>query len=148
MSDFIGPRRRPRVAGFPKTPHRPQGPRPAGSDRPANCELSPALRSRILQAKIDGRGYKAIARQFNLSRSTIQTTIRRNALRTSGISKPREGRPRTMPQREIDLIYTEIHRDPDRTIQSLYAEFRTHVSQSTFRRALRSRNLKKWKKLR
>ncbi len=132
MPDFIGPRRRPPVPRPPQTPHRPQGPCPAGSDRPANCKLSPALRSRIRQAKIDGLGYKAIARRFNLTRSTVQSTLQRDATHVSGISKPREGRPQVMIQREKDLIYHEIYNNPDRTMQSLYTEFGIHVSRTTF----------------
>ncbi len=44
-------------------------------------------------------------------------------------------------------IYQAICADPDRTIQSLYAEFSTHVSRTTFHDAIRNKNIKKWKKL-
>ncbi|KAI9882133.1 MAG: Small subunit (SSU) processome component, partial [Watsoniomyces obsoletus] len=66
MARWPQPRRR------PKAPHRAQGPRAPGEDRPALGELSPSLRNRIGQAHLDRQGYKALARKFSLPRDTIR----------------------------------------------------------------------------
>lgn len=135
----------------PKTPHRPQGPRPAGAERPINCELSPSLRMRICQAHADGLGYKAIARQlsnYNITRDTVRYTLSKEAERVSGISKPREGRPRKLTEKEKNMFVKEVRENPSRTMRELHSELAPHVSMKTFKRALRSRNMKKWRKLR
>ncbi len=67
------------VRNPPKTPHRPQGPRPP---RP-KCELSPSLRSRIVQAREDNLSWAQIQKKFqamgeDIPISTLRTTVRRH----------------------------------------------------------------------
>lgn len=138
----------------PCTPHRPQGPRPPGAPRPRNSELSPSLRMRICEAKKLGLSYRAIRRHFSndehiglLPLSTIKRTVLRNPGRVSRISKPRTGRPAKLTEREKDMFYKEARENPNRTMKSFHLELASHVGLSTFKRALRLRGIKKWKKL-
>lgn len=131
----------------PQTPRRPQGPRPPGSLRPINCELSPSVRSRITQARADGLGYGTIARQLGVSKSTVQTTVRRQHAHTSGIVKSRPGRPRSLTTQNIEHLVKEIQNHPSMTMRELHQKHASHVSLRTVQRALRKENYKKWKKL-
>lgn len=142
------------IPNAPRTPHRPQDPRAPGAPCPRNCKLSPSLRMRICEAKRLGLGYKAIRRHLAsdkhvglLPLSTIKRTVLRNPGRISGISKPRAGQPKKLTQREKDMFFKEACENPDKTMQAFRLEMAPHVSLSTFKRALRMKGLRKWKKL-
>lgn len=126
----------------PKTPHRPQGPQPAGSARPPKCELSPSLRSRIVQARADNLSWTQIREKFlamgeDIPLSTLRSTVRRHNERVGDNSKPRSGRPRKIDADQRRRIEAEILGARSRTMRDLHLTVCPLVSSSTFKRVVR-----------
>ena len=77
-------------------------------------ELSPILQARICELRYAGFGYGKIAVQVSrlgrhISRSTVQTTCKREIERVDNASKPRSGRPRVIQKRsEIEWLTVEF----------------------------------------
>ncbi len=135
-----------------KTPHRPQGPRPPGSVRPRNGELSPSLRCRILQARDDGLSWEQIKEKFlalgqDIPLSTLRYTVQHQHERVSGITKPRSRRPKKIDAKQKKQSEDEICKAPSRTIQDLRLTICPLVSSATFKRAVRECFLRKWRKM-
>jgi hypothetical protein len=131
---------------------RPKGPRLAGSDRPRHGELSTSLRSRIVQARQDGLSWTTIRDTITengkkLPISTLRSTVRRFASRTSFHSKKISGQPKKISDDDRSRILLEIEKAPYRTVQDLYISLCPFDCETTFRMALREAGKQKWKKL-
>ncbi len=131
----------------PKTPHRAQSPHAPGENRPPLGELPPSLRNRIAQAHLDDQGHKALARTFDLSRTTIQYTLQKESTRKSGISKPRIGRPSTLSNEKKHTLFEAIWEEPLINMRLLHQIHCPDVSLRTVQRALAKYDVKKWKSL-
>ncbi len=140
------------ISNPPKTPHRPQGPRPPGSVRSQNGELSPSLRCRIVQAREDGLSWGQIKETFlalgqDIPLSTLRYTLQHHHERVSGITKPRSGRPKKIDAKQKKQIEDKIRKAPSRTMQDLRLTICPLVSSATFKRAVRECFLRKWRKM-
>ncbi len=131
----------------PRRPHRAQGPRAPGAERPALGELSPALRNRIAQSHLDGNGYRAIGCKFLLPVVTVQSTIQKQSQRTSSISKSRSGCPQSLSEAQKDALFEAVWEEPNINMQQLKQIHAPHVSIRTIQWVLAKKNIKKWKQL-
>jgi hypothetical protein len=94
------------VKNPPKPPNCPQGPRRTGCPRPEKCELSPSKRSEIVQARVrDGLSWTEVQEKTKeagkpIPMRTLRNTVANRFSHTSGISKPRSGRPKKIIEEE------------------------------------------------
>ncbi len=82
----------------------PYTPEPAMAPRK---ELSPQLRARITELRSAQWSYGRIAKKHKISRSTVITTCKREAIRKENASCTRSGRPRKIDEVTRDLLYDE-----------------------------------------
>ncbi len=134
----------------PKTPNRPQGPQPAGSMRPAKCELSPSLHNRIVAARKAGKTYPQKQEQEKengktISWTTLQTTVKKDYGNTSGVSKARRGRPQKISDEVKKKIWEEIKKTSEWTMKDLHVNLCPFVSEKTFKNTVREGHKRKWK---
>ena len=113
-------------------------------------QLSPQLRARICELRYSGMSYGKIAVQVSrlgvvVSRSTVQTTCRREIERDDNVTKPRSGRPRVISEEERDIMYDIVEHD------NPYIKWRdlTRVCETAHERSVRRLfadiNRRKWR---
>jgi transposase len=109
-------------------------------------ELIPQDRARICELHNVGYGAKRIHSVHpEWSINTIKSTLRRQALRTNHITRPRSGMPRKLTEEQRDHIYDVItHTNPHATNQDLCAEVNSAVKVRTMQRLCRELGRKKW----
>jgi transposase len=111
----------------------------------ARQQLSPQLRSRICELRSLYYCYSNIHAKYpEISRSTIITTCRREALRNiENIIQPRSGRPRGLREKQRDYIYDIVnHTNPYIKIRDL-REIDNIIKKRSIQGLLREMNKKK-----
>jgi transposase len=113
-------------------------------------ELSPSTRSRICSLRTDAKlSYGEIASHFpSISRSTIITTCRREAIRgKENDTLKRSGRPRNLSEEERDSIYDYIQQNPSCRYYELLELVDYKICERTLRNLLKEFGLRKWRKI-
>lgn len=113
-------------------------------NRQRNQEINPVLRLAIISAVTGGQRKSAVARQFQLPRSTIQSLIDRYNATQSVHSKPRSGRPKVLTPRGVRTIVRAANQDFCGTRKQLELDLALEVSPSTIRRTLNYEGIRKW----
>ncbi len=88
-----------------KTPHRAQGPCILETNYFFFDELSLSPQNCLCQFCINGKGYKALAKQCNFSHSKIRQTVIKDVTRTSRIEKPHSGKPIFLINKQKDTLF-------------------------------------------
>jgi transposase len=114
-------------------------------NRVRNTELSPAQRAAICESFYAGKPRDEIAEEFNVSRSTIYSTVKRFEQRKSLDTAKRAGRPPALTPREERAVFLTARRHPKFTWKGLIAQAPKIVSRTTLSRVLRRQNIRKWK---
>lgn len=113
--------------------------------RPAQ-ELLPQQRSALYHAYTRNNNVSKLAREFNVSRTTVYQTIKRAQELQNFDSRPRSGRKRKLNDTSTRHIYRSTRRSPRLSWRALIAHLPEEVSISTVKRALkRNYNERKWK---
>ena len=109
-------------------------------------ELTPQLRSRICELRSLGFSYGRIAEIHpEVSRSTIITTCRREALRNDNVTQPRSGAPRRLTDEQRDYLYDfAVHQNPHSKMRDLLAEVDGAVKKRSVQKLMREMNRRKW----
>jgi transposase len=120
---------------------------PVRPPRHRNQELDPYTRTRICELKnTAGWSYKQIQQEYpTIPKSTIQSTIRREAQRVDNHSIARSGRPRKLSEEDRDRILEAIHGNPRITREDLLATVDYKVKKDSIRRLLNVEGLRKWR---
>lgn len=113
-------------------------------NRQRNQEISPVSRAAIISAVVAGQKKSAVARQFQLPRSTIQSLIDRYNSTQSVYSQPRSGRPKVVTPRGIRSIVRTVKQDFRGTRKQLELQLPLEVSPTTLRRTLNYEGIRKW----
>lgn len=114
-------------------------------NRQKHQELSDSTRSAILTALRCGQKKTQIARDFGCSRQAIYNTLTRFKSTKSTDSRARIGRPKKLSNTAIRQLYRIVRRFPKITWKELISEIPTSVSEKTIKRALRQREIRRWK---
>jgi len=109
-------------------------------------ELTPQLRSRICELRSLGFSYGRIAEIHpEVSRSTIITTCRREALRNDNVTQPRSGAPCRLTDEQRDYLYDfAVHQNPHSKMRDLLAEVDGAVKKRSVQKLMREMNRRKW----
>ena len=99
-------------------------------------ELNPYIRGYIAGASAAGVSQYSIARELNVTRATIQTTLSRVNTRVDGESKPRSGRPKITIDREERIILRLARINPKQTYADLILRSGVNYSRKTVYRIL------------
>lgn len=102
-------------------------------------ELSEDVRQRIVQAHGERKGYKAIAKQYNVPVATIQSIINKYKRFNTVKNLSGRGRKRKVSTKLARKICREVSKDPRTTTKVLQKELHqagTMVSRSTIERVL------------
>src|SRR5205823_404778 len=86
-----------------------------------------------------------IARDLQISRSTVRRTLERNPQRINGQSRPRSGRPKKLSDADIRHLHIIIKRDPFLTYREIVDRSGLTLSRTTFTRILQSSGYARWK---
>lgn len=113
---------------------------------PRGKELSPQLRSRVCELHSLGYGYKRIHKIHpEIPVSTIQTTIRREAVRRDNQSRPRSGAPKKLSEEQRDRIYDIVtHEKPHISTEDLLKEVNHAIKERALRYLLREMGRRRW----
>lgn len=104
--------------------------------RPAQ-ELLPQQRSALYHAYTQNNNVSKLAREFNVSRTTVYQTIKRAQELQNFDSRPRSGRKRKLNDTSTRHIYRSTRRSPRLSWRALIAHLPEEVSVSTAKRALK-----------
>lgn len=103
-------------------------------------ELSMDLRTRIVDAHKNGKGYKAISKQFLVPVSTVQSIVKK--YREFQMVENREGRGRKqkLSPRDVRKVVREVNLNPRSTFKAILNNLSTsgiEISKSTLQRTMR-----------
>ncbi len=116
--------------------------------RREKSELSPQLRSRILELRSIGWSLQKIATKHQLPKSTVQYTVDKAKDRPeTQESSPRRGAPRVISEDQRDALYEAVTSTPGVSFEALQAKVAPDVSTRTIRKALHEMDLRKFKRL-
>ena len=113
-------------------------------NRPRNHELSPWQRGLIEGATAVGASTTEVGKALNFTKATVQTTLRRAAERSNGVSKSRFGRPGVLSDRDKRYIIRYARLNPRWTYAKLKVEAGLDCSKATLYRTLKSYGLTNW----
>ena len=108
-------------------------------------ELTPYKRGYIIAQAEGGLSPTQVARDLQISRSTVRRTLERNPQRIDGQSKPRSGRPKKLSEANICHLYIIIKRDPFLSFREIIDRSGLTFSRTTFVRILQSSGYAHWK---
>lgn len=110
---------------------------PISGNRTYKQELTPAKRGQIVGRFLEGATATSIARDENLPRSTVRSTLQSTPLRKNQESNPRSGRPARITKREERAILRAIQAEPDITYKTLKRDLGLTYSRSTIYRCIK-----------
>jgi transposase len=124
-------------------------------------ELSPQLRSIILELRSLRYSYAFIAKRHFLPRSTVINVVKRAKIATERAtssspssdhtvttSKPRSGRPRVINEEQRDELYDVIaHQKPGISYAELQAQYMPTACIRSIQRVFQAMRIRKWRKL-
>ena len=113
--------------------------------RAPNSELSPYIRGKIIGLADAGISQYQIASRFDLSRATIQSTLRRDLSQQDGKSSKRSGRPSIVTPQTRRLILRNVRKDPKISKKELHSYIGTNLSMQTMHRILKTEGITKWR---
>ena len=120
----------------------PLGPR-SGNQR-VNKELTPYKRAIIIGRHLEGGIPSSIAKDENVNRETVRSTISKDPIRKEQASQARSGRPTIVSYRDQRRIYRTIRKEPAIEYGKLKRDLSLPYSRSTLYRTIRDMGLKKW----
>lgn len=102
-------------------------------------ELSEDLRQRLVRTHSEGKGYKAISKQYDVRVSTVQSIINKHKRFNTGKNLSGRGRKHTVSPELHRKICREVNTNPQTTTKVLIEtldQTGTKVSRSTIERVL------------
>ena len=110
--------------------------------RAKGVELSPYLRGKIINEYQHTQSYAAVARKFDLSESTIRTTIKKDATRQDRHSIPRSGRPLLIDNRLSHRLIREVTVHPKTSFGELKHNLGFDFGRTTLRKHINTYRIK------
>ena len=117
---------------------------PIFANRVQKTELSPYQRGIIVGANRSGAALQEIAEATGLSKATVSSTISRATKRYEGYSIPREGRSKTLSDRQRRHLIRIVRLEPKILYKDLRERAHLHCSVRTIQRALKDYGITKW----
>lgn len=114
------------------------------ANRPRGPELDRSIRGHIIGLSEGGLSQRAIAKRFNLARTTVQSTLYVQQDRVNNKSKPRPGQPKKHDARALNRILRFVRMHPKKTYAMVKAELDLPFSRDTLRRILEPHGIRKW----
>ena len=115
------------------------------ANRGYSNELSTQLRAKISGAYENGVSLGQIAKAYNLSKSTVQYTIKNTPTRIENTSQPRSGRPITWTDRDRRQLLRLVRANPSWTYRKVLRVISTPFSKRTIQRILEKEGITKWR---
>ncbi len=117
---------------------------PISANAPHCKELSPYERGLIVGRISGGATTAEVRKDLLVPESTIRTTLSRSSYRVDGVSKPRNGCPKSCSIREQRHIICTARAKPEITYQDLIETTGVNCSKSTVYRILKEYGLTNW----
>lgn len=110
-----------------------------------NKELSPYERGKIVGARSAGVGLGTIAKAMHTTKSTVQTTLRRQPVRHEGHSQPRSGRPAEYSDRDVRRLVRYVRLHPKHSYEAIRKDLGWSYSTPTLKRMLEPSGITNWR---
>ena len=114
---------------------------PISGNRLRKSELTPYEHGMIIGAQALGHTPTEIGKALNFTKSTVQTTIKKQSERNNGVSKSRSARPEVLSDRDRRYIIRHARANPRLTYAKLQLEAGVTCSKATIYHTLRLHGL-------